>query len=155
MLRWPLLLALGGLGLVVAAGAGTADSRASSEPAQTDGPWVICITSDYGEEPVTGAYRHRPRTCLVRDRNSDGVFGYNSERLKQMRWLYWRTGQAFGKGRIVISTVGPARAKVRLTKPRSPCGRRVYTKATIRYRFRFDGERHTGRGTLNIDDCLT
>lgn len=108
---------------------------------------VVCIT---GADATTtyGAYRRRPRKCVIHQRGKPFAGNYMLV-LKKLRWSYWG-GQARGKG-IIRGNMGyKAKARIKLTKPRSPCGVTVYTVARIRYR----GDSN-GRYKVHLDTCLS
>jgi hypothetical protein len=116
-------------------------------PAGAGGQRVVCITGFDGSGAY-GAYKRRPRKCVIHERGKPFASVYLVV-LKKLRWSYWG-GQARGKG-IIRGNMGyKVKARVKLTKPRSPCGATVYTVARIRYH----GD-SKGRFKVHLDNCLS
>lgn len=107
---------------------------------------IVCLT-DFTESGAYGIYKRRPRKCVIHERGEPFASVYLVN-LKKLRWSYWG-GQARGRG-IIRGNMGyKAKARIKLTKPRSPCGPTVYTVASIRYR----GDSN-GRMKVHLDNCL-
>ena len=67
---------------------------------------------------------------------------------KSIHWKRWRSGQAQGTGKEFIGMgVGFETVHVKLSKPVTRCGRRVFSKA----RFRFPGL--DSGGGFRLDTC--
>jgi hypothetical protein len=133
-----------GIGIVVALATGVYFVSAAP-PADAGGQRVVCIT-EFDGTSAYGAYKRRPRKCLIHERGKPFAWA-NMLSLKKLRWSYWG-GQARGKG-IASGTMFKAKARVKLTKPRSPCGATVYTVARIRYH----GD-SKGHFKVHLDNCL-
>lgn len=124
----------------------TATVRVKRKP-----PRVVCITSF---SPARGSYRHKPSQCVFHKHGVYPVAGYNTVFLRHIRWRAWTSHGARGRGKYLISTVGPARATVRLMAPRRHCGQTVFTVLRVKYGRRFNGRRLHGNFRLRLDDCL-
>lgn len=120
--------------------------ESAAPQAEAGGQRVVCITGFDGANAY-GAYKRRPRKCVMHHRGKPFASAYLVV-LKKLRWSYWG-GQARGKG-IIRGNMGyKAKARVKLTKPRSPCGATVYTVARIRYHG--DSKGHL---KVHLDNCL-
>ena len=104
---------------------------------------VICT----GDFPAYNQYyRVEPRHCTFHVRNKPyaGAWFVETEDLK---WKYWRSGQAKAKGRTVVNMSGPSPIRVKLSQPETRCGKRTFTKA----RFRFP--EFDSASTMKLDRC--
>lgn len=114
-------------------------------------PKVICLTK-WGDPP-TGVYRTRPHSCDLHTRDTP-AFHPTVAVTKPLNWIRWGGQVAVAKGKLGISTYGLADLKLRLSGLREACGRTVYTKAEFVVTTFYDGEKHRGRSSRPIDDCL-
>lgn len=131
-------------------GAAALTPEANLESAHAAGarePRVVCIT-DF--EPFLGIYAFRPRHCLLHERgvpfSAGSLLG-----LKRMRWQKWGPGRARGKGKLISNADGLTPVRVSLTRVRTICGERVFTR--VRFRSR-PGGGIRGKGSFRPDDCL-
>jgi hypothetical protein len=112
---------------------------------------VVCIT-DWTN--ALGAHRTRPGRC---DFHQAGVFPiahYNLMVMRNLRWQFWGSQRAVGKGKTGISTYGWAPTKVSLRAPRTVCGHTVFTRARFVHWAKVDGKRHKFSFSMRLDDCL-
>src|SRR4051812_28037527 len=84
---------------------------------------VVCITN---YQPPRGVYRIRPHTCELHHAGIYPIAGYNTVRGRSIHWRHWGRWNATGRGRIFLSTYGPAPARFRLSHPRTHCGANVF-----------------------------
>ncbi len=126
----PLLFALAAFGL---AGPSQAGARPTAEPQ------VVCISSSSPVESPAGFYSRRPGACDFLANGRPAADAYMVQ-MRRIHWLHWGAQSAVGRGVSLVNMVGPVFAKVRLTRPRTVCGHRVFTVA------RFKGHRG-GYGT--------
>lgn len=134
--------------LVGVALAALALSPALGAQALAGPPKVLCLTK-LGGTP-RGDYRQRPRSCDLHQRGAPPVRQAIAV-TRRLEWSQWGGRVAIAKGKIGISSVGLVPLKLRLTRPRSICGRTVYTKAEFVVTT-YDGERN--RSSWQIDSCL-
>jgi len=143
-----LLGALAGVGALML---GLAPAAAPQDPPPPPPSSVVCITSF---KPPEGAYRYKPSACVFHQQGEFPIDGASTTTTKRLRWRTWTETEARAVGKILISTVGPGRLRLRLSEPRAPCGTTVFTKARFRYKLTFEGETYRDGGQIRIDDCL-
>jgi hypothetical protein len=98
---------------------------------------------------------YKPRKCTLHKRNSFPVAGYNTASISRMKWKRWNGNEARGRGKLGISTAGLMNVRVKLVRPRTHCGVRVFTKAKIRYWGKtWMGDHISGKYKMPIDNCL-
>ena len=94
---------------------------------------VACWNKKYPFEPnAEPVFRKRPNRCVFVKRG-EFANAFTVE-AKSIGWKRWRSGQARGKGKDFIGMgVGFEIVRIRLSKPVSRCGRRVFSKAHFRF----------------------
>lgn len=112
-------------------------------------PKVLCLT-EWGAAP-RGDYHYRPRSCDLHQRGAPALRQAIAV-TRRLEWSQWGGRVAIAKGKLGISSVGLVPLKLRLSRPRSMCGRTVYTKAEFVTTSTYDGSRN--RITWPIDSCL-
>jgi hypothetical protein len=115
------VVAAGSFGLFM--GIGTTAGAEGPAPARAD---VLCGGAN------SLAYRFRPRACDFHDRRDpiSSQVGYTLTR--RLRWLHWGPRSATASGEIEYPMAGWYRFRVRLSDPRTGCGRMVFTNAKLR-----------------------
>ena len=111
-------------------------------------PKVLCLTK-LGGTP-RGDYLQRPSSCDLHQRGAPPVRQAIAV-TRQLEWSQWGGPVAIADGKLGISSVGLVPLKLRLSRPRSICGRTVYTKAEFVVTT-YDGDRN--RSSWQIDSCL-
>jgi hypothetical protein len=119
--------------------------------ARPHSPKVICITS---YRLPRGAYRYKPHHCVFHQRHKFPITGANTVRTKDLHWKHWTQRSAAAKGEVLVSTIGPSPASLKLTRPRTLCGKTVFTRLRVRFRFVFNGHTYYRRFKMSIDNCL-
>lgn len=97
-----------------------------------------------------GSLRHQvaPKHCLFLKRGCPATSACYVA-TKSMSWN-WGRKVARGKGKRGISTAGLFPVKIRLTKPQTKCGHRVFT--TIKVRGTIAGNEYTDKAKLQTCD---
>lgn len=126
-----------------------AGTTAGSAVGAAPGPKLVCLT-DFDGNTAYGAYKYRPKKCIVHERGEPFV-GYTLVGLRRLHWKSW-SGQARGSALIRGNMGYKAKAKLKLLKPRSPCGTTVFSLMKIHYRNLSEGE--TGSSRIHLDTCL-
>jgi hypothetical protein len=98
------------------------------------------------------AYRFRPHSCDFHQRGKPYAHAW-IQVTWNLRWRYWGPRRALAKGKIGISTYGPAPVRVKLSRPRHRCGQTVFTKGRFKVRIRVDGRTKTFRYGVQLDKC--
>lgn len=112
-------------------------TRADPSPAAPGNkPAVLCWNKDYPEPVGSGdaQVRTKPRKCrwIKRGEASNAA----AVQAVSIKWKRWGKRKAKGVGKNCSPMLGRCvKVKVRLTKPKEHCGRRVFSKA----RFKFGG----------------
>lgn len=139
-----------------------APSETGQAPSGT--PNVLCTQKIFPGriKPTTpGKYSFRPRICKLAAFTSPGR--EQSTHLLAIQWRRWTRQSALGTGEIPIieehlatgeQREGRERVTIRLSRPRSKCGRIVFTRAHvtwffgggINYRYRLHSVPVVGRG---------
>jgi hypothetical protein len=119
--------------------------------AEAASPQVICLT-ELGRHPQ-GAYRSRPRECVLHERGGVPAGGLDVIPTSQLRWLRWGPRFAAARGRVALPGHRSAGLKLRLTKPRRACGHTVFTRARVKGRIRYNGGSYPFDHTISLDRC--
>jgi hypothetical protein len=112
----------------------------AAAPRRGDDVQVICVSLS-SVEPVYGNYAVRPTSCNFHEPNKPAAYAYLLE-MRQIHWRHWGASEANGVGVSLANMVGPVRTKVRLSRPQTACGHRVFTLA----HFDIKGFSSSGRG---------
>ncbi len=96
-------------------------------------PKVVCLTRIVSPESAYGSYRTKPRHCIFHDLG-EVFIGATTYKTRKLRWPHWGYWKANGVGIALVSTVGPMKARIRLRRPRTVCGERVFTRWKVRLR---------------------
>lgn len=125
---------------VLAAPAGLfATTGESTERAHTNATRIVCITSSSGST-YYGQYLYRPRNCLLKEKGQWATAG-TTLYVKHLRWTSWGPGRALARGKA-HTNAGVSHVHLSLTRPRTVCGERVFTKVKV------------GHWSMHPDDCL-
>src|SRR5690606_5976729 len=81
-----------------------ADSSPAGRPLH-----VVCVSS---WSPPRGKHRIKPRRCTLHVRGAFPIAGYNTQIFTKLRWKRWGPRKAKAKGKLLVSTVGPVKAKL-------------------------------------------
>ena len=96
-------------------------------------PKVVCLTRIVSPESAYGRYRRKPRHCIFHDLGEIFI-GATTYKTRKLRWPHWGYWKANGLGIALVSTVGPTKVRIRLRRPRTICGERVFTRWKVRLR---------------------
>lgn len=124
---------------------------AAHASAEASGPRLVCLTDFDGSNTAYGAYKYKPHKCVVHERG-EPFAGYTLVGLRRLRWSSW-SGQARGRAVIRGNMGWKAKARIRLLKPRRPCGTTVFSLLKIRYRV-VSGGGGRGSSRVHLDTCL-
>jgi len=113
-------------GLVSAAPAGATGVGGSSSSLRAAKPKVLCMKYKSGRTFV----RARPANCDFVDANADldALTSWALIPTRSMKWSHWGRSSALGKGKGFLRGYGWRPNKVRLSRPRVVCGRKVFTR---------------------------
>jgi len=108
----------------VSAGATNPDGPSTS--LRTEKPKVLCMK--YRSERLF--VRARPANCDFIDANADldSLTSWALIPTRSVRWTHWGHRSALGKGKGFMRGVGWRPNRVRLSRPRVVCGRKVFTR---------------------------
>lgn len=124
-----------------------ADSSPAGRPLH-----VVCVSS---WSPPRGKHRIKPRRCTLHVRGAFPIAGYNTQIFTKLRWKRWGPRKAKAKGKLLVSTVGPVKAKLELRKPRFRCGEWVFTVARVSTKMRRpDGKVVRRKAKFRPDNCV-
>ena len=124
---------------------GGAVASAQPQPAPPGTPSVLCTEKTFPgrSKPTTPAnYSYRPRSCTLAALTSPGRD--QSAHLLAIEWKRWTRTAALGTGEIPIieehistgeQREGRERVTIRLSRPRSKCGRILFTRAYVKWAF--------------------
>jgi hypothetical protein len=124
---------------------GSADASAHAGAAPDGTPSVLCTQATFPGrlKPTTPSeYSFRPGRCKLPASTSPG--GEQSTNLLAIQWRNWTARSALGTAEIPIieehlatgeRREGRERVTVRLSRPRSRCGRVVFTRAYVKWFF--------------------
>jgi len=123
-----------------------------AQAAQPPLPTVGCLV-DW--DPPTGAHRTRPRSCELLQQGILGNYPIINTAVAhtyRLRWRHWGPKVATARGRLGISTAGLIHLNLRLTHPRTACGRTVFTRAVFTTWSRPEGRFQKNKGDMLIED---
>lgn len=104
---------------------------ASKASAQAAKPRVTCVKM----KPGAFRYRRRPARCNYHYENAFPfpVFSWNLIQTRRMKWRHWGARSARGRG-FFFSRKPPwwKQVRVRLSRPRTVCGSRAFTRFRLK-----------------------
>jgi hypothetical protein len=124
---------------------------AAAGRAQAASPQVICLTK-LGKHPQ-GAYRTRPRECILHEHGAKPAGGLNVIGTSKLRWLSWGPQLAVARGRVELPGGHSAGLKLTLTKPRRACGHVVFTRARVKGKIKYNGGSYPFDHSISLDRC--
>jgi hypothetical protein len=107
---------------------------------------VVCFNKAGNNGFPKPVYRTTPGRCMFVHKGGQPISA-NSVTTKKLNWKSWGNGHARAKGRELISTAGPVRVVVRLSRARHRCGNTVFTRA------QFTSPKSGLSTTLPLDPC--
>lgn len=125
-----------------AAPVGAANPDGPSTNLRAAKPKVLCMKY----ETQRLFLKARPANCDFIDANAD-LDAFSSWALlptRRVRWTHWGHRSAIGEGKGFLRGVGWRPNRVRLSRPRTVCGRKVFTR--FRGRMNIPGEGWSGWG---------
>lgn len=78
--------------------------------------------------------RPRPANCDFPDPGvrAGSIGSWDVFPTRKMRWPHWGLKAALGRGKAFMRGVGWRPVRVKLTRPRTTCGRKVFTRLQVR-----------------------
>lgn len=103
---------------------------------------VVCLN----EKTFDHEYKVRPKHCIFHKRHAPNAEAF-FVRTKHDHWSIWKRHRARGRGKAIAGMTGPTPVKIRLSKPVTRCGHRVFSRAHFRF------PKLNSGGSANIDTC--
>ena len=129
--------------IVAGAGpSGAANLDGSPMSVRAAKPKVLCMKYQTGRLFV----RARPANCDFIDADADlgALTSWALVPTRSVSWTHWGHRSALGKGKGFMRGVGWRSNRVRLSRPRTVCGRKVFTR--IKVRMNVPGQGWSSRG---------
>lgn len=145
------LIAIAVLTFLIAPGSAPAQTNSKTPSLRAFKPQVVC--ANYRSQRFF--VRARPANCDFPSPYAEqgSISSWSVFPTRSFRWGHWGYRSAIGRGKAFMRGVGWRPARVRLSQPRTVCGRKVFTRLRVRMKPPGSGWSSWGR-KVAIKTCV-
>lgn len=132
---------------VLVAGSPVIAATGNAEGSSAGRTRVVCVGSG-----ASKFYSYRPHNCDLLMAGAPPI-GLAITYTRTLHWTRWSRSSAIAHGKLGVQSYGLARLKLRLFRPVTACGHRVFSLARVAYRVRVNGRIRREFFVLDLSKC--